>query len=291
MECTQHTGPKHAIHRKWTFRREAIHWLGNKPVRANLAPLSKGMALWLAQKSSELPIHREQDKGLICQPSNPYTYSLSAISLAMAGAVNDAVRFFQSTEPIDAVDAEIQRIRLESEIVIYAARFCEASIKQMLFCTNIPERLYQKASLGTLLAQRCWACWKAKKPPHEISLLGSLACRYGQCRMLDDCAFDHLQLVARRRNIEAAHSESQAINPRTPEKSRAHMRSTLENVGNEFGHLADHLGEVEEKMAEETLLAITSWPYPPPISALSRIPMLWIEQYENAASDEPQGST
>lgn len=289
MECNGATGPKHASHPEWVFRREAIQWLGTKPLKVNLVPFAKEMALWLAQRSSGLPLVTQHDQTRICQPSNPYTYSLGAISLAIARIVNDVSEFCDSRIPLDGTDAEISRIRLESELVIYSARFCEAAIKQMLYCANFPQKLYKGASLGGLLAQPCVPCRSAKRPKHEISLLGALAHRYYLCHVLDGCAFDHLQIVSRRRNLEAAHSDSQSVNPRTAQESRSQLAETLQKVGHELGHMADHLGEIEEKMVSEIELAIRRWPEVPSISDLTRIPVRWVGQYHPDAFRSRKG--
>jgi hypothetical protein len=230
------------------------------------------MALWLQTKIPGLSLHTEQSGALPCQPNNPYTFSLCAIGYAFCRTVNDAFEFAESSEEIDPVDAEIKRIRYESELVIYAARFCEAAIKQMLYCTSFSVDLYEKATMGQLLSRHCEACGKGKEG-HDISLLGALAHRFFLCPMLDGCAIDHLLLVARRRNLEAAHSDSQFINPRTAAESRAHLNESALEIGYELGHMADHIGAIEAKMIAETELFIKSGIAGPTISDLSNIPV------------------
>jgi hypothetical protein len=261
------------------YRSEAIIWVDGKPVKPNLVPYAREMALWTQRKVVSLPLYTELAKGVTGQPSNPYTYSLSAISLAICRIINDAFEFSEATAPIDLVDAEVTRIRFESELIIYAARFCEAAIKQMLYCTWIPKEMYERASMGQLLAQGCDDCKKAGKQGHDIALLGSLAHRFFLCRMIDSCAVDHLQMVARRRNLEAAHSESQSIHPRTPKESRRHLGRSVTEIGSELGHMADHIGEIEEKMMAETELYIRSYPNISPYNELAQIPVRNLEQY------------
>lgn len=243
-----------------------------------MVPFAAEMSLWTQRKISELPLHTKLSAELTCHPKNPYTYSLGAISLALGSAINSAGEFIESKAPIDPIDAEISRIRYESELVIYAARFCEAAIKQMLYCTQVPMNLYKRATMGELLARECRSCKAAKRERHDISLLGALAHRFFLCRMLDGCAFDHLQMVARRRNLEASHSDSQAIHPRTAAESRNHLAKSLGEIGYELGHMADHIGKIEEKMFAEIELIIGSYPAAPPVEALSRIPIR-LDQY------------
>jgi hypothetical protein len=239
------------------------------------------MALWTQRKVSVLPLLTKLSAERLDQPTNPYTYSLCAISLALCCAINDSADFSTSATPIDPINAEIARIRYESELVIYSARFCEAAIKQMLYCTQVPAKMYAKASMGQLLARQCEQCTKDGKEGHDISLLGALAHRYFLCHVFDGCAFDHLQMVARRRNLEAAHSESQSIHPRTSEESRAHLAKSLDEIGYELGHMAEHIGSIEEKVIAEAKLYVRCHPSTPSIDALSRIPMRWLDQYHS----------
>lgn len=111
-------------------------------------------------------------------------------------------------------------------------------------------------------------------------MLGSLAHRFFLCHVLDNCAIDHLQLVARRRNQEAAHSHSQSIHPRTARESRKHLAESLSEIGRELGHMADHIGEIEAKVIAETELFIRSYPNPSPWGELGKIPVRNLEQYQ-----------
>jgi hypothetical protein len=255
-------------------------------VKPNIIPFAGEMALWLRRKVSALPLHTQLSHGAVGEIDNPYSYSLSAISLVIGTAVNDAFDFTESAELVNAVDAEVKRIRLESELTLYAARFCEAAIKQMLYCTQVPAWMYERASMGQLLARECPDCKKAGREGHDISLLGSLAHRFFLCHMLDNCAIDHLQLVARRRNQEAAHSDSQSIHPRSAVESRMHLADSLSEIGQELGHMADHIGEIESKVIAETELFIRSYPKPSPWDELSRISVRDLDQYPREDSSD-----
>lgn len=278
-KCNSARGPHHASHPEWGYRREAIVWLGRVPAKPNIEALAAEMSLWTQQKLHALALHTKASSELTCHPTNPYTYSLGAIRLALASAINDAFEFSESTVAMDPVDAEVTRIRYESELTIFAARFCEAAIKQMLYCTSFSANIYERASLGQLMARDCQACREAGQEKHDISLLGALAHRFFLCHTFDGCAFDHLQMVARRRNLEAAHSQSQSLNPRTSAESRSDLAASVHAIGQELGHMAKHIGEIEQKMIAETNLFIESFPETPGVDELARVPVRWIHQY------------
>lgn len=283
-KCITPRGAHGATHVEWAYRREAVVWISEKPIKPNLIPFAKEMTLWLQQAIISLPLHTKLEQGVVGNPSNPYTYSLGALTLSIVAIINDAFEFSESTEPLDPVDAEIQRIRFESELIIYAARFCEAAIKQMLYCTQTPERMYKSASMGKLLARECEDCKKNGRTRHDISLLGSLAHRFFLCRMLDGCAIDHLQIIARRRNLEAAHSESQSIHPRTTHESKNHLARSIKEIAHELGHMADHIGTIEDRMITETMLFIQSYPKSPLHLESAKIPM---RDFGQCSQDEP----
>lgn len=265
-------GPHHASHPGWGFRRDAAIWIDDAPVLPNMAPLAAEMCKWLQQMSPGLSVCTEQMKGKARSFTNPYTYHATAIGAALGGVVNDAWSFSRSEAPMLALDAEVQRIRLHNEIVLYVARFCEATIKQMLYCTQIPRRLYKRASLGQLLSVDCEACRKSDSERHDISLLGALAHQYFLCHTLDKCVLTHLELVGRRRNLEAAHSDSQTIDARSAAESRSQLATTLEEVGTELGHMAQHIGEIEIKMLGEIGLIVSRWPTEPTVHESMKIP-------------------
>lgn len=277
--CNALRGAHGSTHTDWAYRREAVIWIDGQPVRPNMVPFAREMSLWTQQKIPSLPVHTKLNQGVDGEFDNPYVYSLGALTLSIGAIINDAFEFAESTSPINPIDAEIQRIRLESELTIYAARFCEAATKQMLYCTQIPKKMYERASMGKLLAQECVDCKNNGRPRHDISLLGSLAHRFFLCHMLDACAIDHLQLVARRRNLEAAHSESQSIHPRTSTESRNQLDKSIREIGGELGHLADHIGEIEDKMIKETEVFIENYPKVSPHAELMKIPVRNLEQY------------
>jgi hypothetical protein len=266
------SSPHDATHPPWSFRSEAAIWVDDEPAGVNMLPIAAEMCKWTGQRAQSLNVAAENDLGKIGAYTNPYTYHATGIGVALADIINSAWDFSESTEAMDALDAEIARIRLNNELVLYTARFCEATIKQMLFCTQIPRRLYQRASLGGLLSMACDRCRKANRIRHEISLLGALAHQYFLCHTLERCVFTHLQFVSRRRNAESAHSESQKLNIRTAADSRAQLASSLQTIGYELGHMAQHIGEIEIRMISEIEMRLAHFPDVPAECSLMSIP-------------------
>lgn len=150
------------------------------------------------------------------------------------------------------VDAEIERLRLYNEVILYAARICEVAIKQLLFCTQIPESRFERMALGNLLESPCPNCKKANgKKPHFVSLVGTLAHPFHLCLEFEHCAMDHLDIVNKLRNSQAAHSEIQGFVIRSLEESKAKLRTDCDSVMTGFLHMLSHLEQLEEKMLND----------------------------------------
>ena len=252
----RHADPNIAYHVEWGFRREALLWLGDLPIGVNFQPLASEFHQWLLQKGS-FSVFAEEHKNTIFSLTNPYAYHASVIAAILARVINATHEFATGTEPLDDMEADIERIRLYNEQILYTARFCEASIKQLLYCTQIGKKYYVKASLGTLLSAECRGCKNSGKERHKISLLGSLAHRYHLCLPFEHCLFEHLKIVGRRRNIEAAHSDTQLLRIRTAANSRERLGADSLDAGNELVHMLQHIGDLEAHMMEE-LTAIVS---------------------------------
>ena len=163
-------------------------------------------------------------------------------------------------------------MRLESELTLQFARFIEAAMKQMLYCTTIAERYCTHAAMGQLLAFDCSACRKEGNP-HCVSMLGALAHHYFDCYVLESCLFDHLAFVGKQRNKRAAHSESEVPRFTLVADSRAAAKQYLEEVGGELRHMCQHIGEIERKMLSEISLWITHHPIVPPNDGFMRNPV------------------
>jgi hypothetical protein len=70
--------------------------------------------------------------------TNPYTTSGITLQLLMARIINASHEYAATDTPnLNEVDAEVERIRLYNEVLMYSARFCEVAIKQLLYCTQM----------------------------------------------------------------------------------------------------------------------------------------------------------
>jgi hypothetical protein len=253
-----------ASHPAFRLRKEAFVWDGDRAAAPNLVPLAAELKEWLGRRRSHLSLHSRLD-AVELPYSNPYTFHASSIAASLMHIINSANDFACSGEALNPFEAEVTRLRLHTELVLYVPRFCEATMKQLLYCTDIPRRLYAKASLGGLLSVDCDRCRKAFKqdpshPTHSLSLLGALAHRYFLCHTLETCVYDHLALVGKTRNVQAAHSDALDLNIRDAEASRADLAETLRTVGYGLGHMADHLGDIELRMLGELELRLASFP-------------------------------
>lgn len=251
-----HTDPNIAYHYDWGFRREAVLWAGDHPIGVNFHPLATEVHKWLQQKGY-FSLLAEEHRGSLLSLTNPYSYHSSVIAAILARAVNAAHDFAFGTEHLDDLEADVERIRIYNEQILYTARFCEATIKQLLYCTQIPVSLYKDASLGALFSVECRSCKGSGRPRHKISMLGSLAHRYGLCLPFEQCLFEHLKIVNRRRNVEAAHSETQALRMRPSSASRAQLMQDSLDAGNELVHMLQHISDLESRMMEELRTGIS----------------------------------
>lgn len=266
-----HSGPHAASHPKWEFRSESGIWLHGRVAGPNIAPYAAEMALWLKREQDHIAVCAEGDRNKPGAFTNPYSYHASTLFGLISSTIAASTAFIESDEDIPAFEAEAQRLRLYNELVISSARFCEAVIKQMLYCTAVPHQLYRNWSLGQLMAADCKKCRKTGTP-HLYSMLGALACQYYQCRVLDECGFDHLALVNRRRNSEAAHASQAPMLVRSATKSRADLGVSLTEVCGDLEHMSRHIGDIEQAMVKEIELFIEWQPGMPPPNAFLAIP-------------------
>lgn len=255
---TENTEPKHishkdkniAYHMEWGFRREAAIWMDERPIGSNFHPLATELRNWMLRKGN-VRFFSSEDKVLPYAFSNPYTYDGSILSVTYAQVINDSAAFAKDTRAADPDQVEIQRIRLYSENVLYAARLCEAFIKQLLFCTTFSEGDYRNSALGSLLSKDCNGCRSSKDKKHKISLLGSLAHRYHLCGPYEHCLNDHMKIANRRRNLEAAHSGVTKFTVQPAAKARNDLEEQLTSLGNDFIHMLLHISDIEAKMTAE----------------------------------------
>ncbi|WP_139227366.1 hypothetical protein [Pseudoxanthomonas sp. YR558] len=255
METSEDKPPHrewHGTHHAWIFRPHAFRWAGPQIVGINFVPLAKDMRAWFLQQGN-LPILSTADYLEIDSYYNPYAYSGSALALAMARVVNAFHDFTTVESPeLDETDTEIERIRLYNEIILYSARICEVAIKQLLYCTNIPESRYRRMALGALLESPCPSCKeKNGAKPHQVSLVGTLAHPFHLCLEFEHCAMDHMDLVNRLRNSQAAHSGIQALKIRSIKESKENLLVDGEKILSGFLHMLSHLQTLEERMLDD----------------------------------------
>jgi hypothetical protein len=251
-----HQGKNTAYHMNWEFRRESAVWIGDRPIGINFHPLASELRSWLLRQGN-LRMLSSKDNHF----TNPYTYDASVLAAAFAAIVNDCADFGKSTEAIAPFDAEIKCIRLYTEYVLYMARLSEAFIKQLLFCTSFDDGNYRGSALGSLLSKDCRGCQSSKDKRHKVSLLGSLAHRYGLCHSYEGCLNDHMKIVNRRRDVEAAHSGVTKFVQKFAGKSVFEMREQFDKelieMGNDFVHMLRHIGEIEVEMLNELNILIS----------------------------------
>lgn len=249
-EHIPHSGKNIAYHMEWEFRKEAAVWIDGKPILPNFHPLATELRNWMLQQG-DLKFFAPSDKKLSPAYTNPYTYDGSILAVTFAQIINDSVLFIQGTEDIDSTQAEIKRIRFYTEQVLYIARLSEAFIKQLLFCTTFAEGEYKGSALGSLLSKDCNGCRSSKEQRHKISLLGSLAHRYSLCNAYEECLNEHMKIVNRRRDIEAAHSGLTEFIDREPSASREQLGKDISDLGDNFVHMLQHISDLEQQMLSE----------------------------------------
>jgi hypothetical protein len=132
------------------------------------------------------------------------------------------------------------------------SRLCEGAIKQLLYCTHIPESRYRRRSLGALLESPCPDCKRQSgKEPHLVSLVGTLAHPFHLCIEFEHCAMNHMDLVNRLRNSEAAHAGVQQLNIRSVGASKLQLMQDSQEVLNGFVHMLSHVEDLERKMLDD----------------------------------------
>ena len=252
-----HKNKNIAYHMDWGIRQEAAVWINNRPVVPNFCPLATELRNWMLRKG-KLRFLSSEDKSLPHAYTNPYTYDGSILSITYAQIIIDSAAFADGIESLDSTEGEIRRIRLYTENVLYTARLCEAFIKQLLFCTTLPEADYRGSALGSLLSKDCSGCRSSKQKQHKISLLGSLAHRYHLCHAYEKCLNEHMKIVNRRRDIEAAHSGVTKFSAKATSTARKQLGQDLSKIGEEFIHMLQHISDIENKMLAELNRMITA---------------------------------
>ena len=237
-----HGKAKIPYHIEWEFREEAAVWKRRRAVRPNFYPFGTELRKWMLQEKSNMPVFVPDDGWY----TNPYTHQASVLALAYREITNDA--FDETVADVHPYAAEIRRIRLFSEFILYTARLCEALIKQLLFATDFPESSYRGAALGALVTQDCAGCRPSKEKRHRLSLLGSLAHKYRLCVGYEKCLQQLVPMVNQLRDSQAAHSGVEPFLETTPADSRERLRVQSDKLGHDFLHMLEHIGEIERNM-------------------------------------------
>lgn len=239
----------HGSHHPWSYRQNAFRWNGEYIAGVNLLPLASEMRAWMQQlgKLSLMPEPTEASRGGF---TNPFTVSGVTLQLLMSRVINVAHEYStRDTGQHDAVESEVERIRAYNELLMYSARLCEVSIKQLLYCTQIPEARYKRMALGALLESPCPDCKKsAGAKPHQVSLVGTLAHPFHLCQAFEQCAMNHMDLVNRLRNSEAAHAGVQLLSVRSVQASKSQLLMDSQQLLNDFVHMLSHVEELERQM-------------------------------------------
>ncbi|EJG2227909.1 hypothetical protein ACRTEU_24100 [Vibrio alginolyticus] len=237
----------HGSHLDWTFSPRAFRWSGECIYGVNFLPIATELRAWMLQEghlSLSPPKQVPENGGFY----NPYTNSAVTLSLLMSKVINEALDYAHEVDPTcDEIETEIERIRLYNEILLYSARICEVAIKQLLFCTEFPQKLYGRMALGQLLESPCPTCKPSKGlKGHPVSMVGSLAHPYHLCLEFEHCAMDHMNLVNKLRNSEVAHSDIQELNIRTSELSRLQLKEETTDILSDFAHMLSHVEKLEQ---------------------------------------------
>lgn len=242
----------HGAHHVLAYAPRAFRFIGREIVGINFVPLAAPMRAWLLRQG-DLPVAVEDERGTPGAYSNPYTYSGLALAICLAEVVNDHYAFCQGEEAVDdPLIAAVTRLRLYNELLLYVVRVGETAIKQLLYCTQLPDRRYERFALGQLLEAPCPNCRKENgKQPHSVSLVASLAHPFRLCHEFTHCAMDHLALVNRLRNGLAAHSGTSPLHVLPADETRKGADEEGRFVMAECLHLLEHLAKVELAMLDD----------------------------------------
>lgn len=250
-EHIPHEDRNTAYHMDWAFRKEAAIFDANeRPVEPNIRPIGGMLKKWMLREGG-LEYLTEHDKKHPLAPTNPYTYNAFALVLAYSSIINESAAFVASDPSADAMDDEIAHFRLYSEYVLYPARILEALVKQMLFLTTFNESDYRRIAIGELLSFECSGCRASEEKRHKISLLGSIAHRYGFCGPYEQCLHGKMEIVKKRRDIEAAHAGVVKLVGRSGKRTREVFSGQMTRIGEEFIHMLKHIEDMENHIVRE----------------------------------------
>ena len=244
----------HGTHHSWSYRPRAFRWEGERIAGVNLLSLAGEMRAWMQQRG-QLALMPKLEAPTNGGFTNPYSANGVTLQLLLARTINASHTYATTETPHhNDIDAEVERICFQNELLMYCARLCEVAIKQLLYCTQIPESRYKRMALGALLESPCPDCKRESgKEPHMVSWVGTLAHPFHLCLAFEHCAMDHMYLVNRLRNSEAAHSDVQRLNVRSVEASKLQLLRDSQDVLNNFVHMLSHVEDLERSMMADLL--------------------------------------
>lgn len=255
MEDHHPIPPKDPVHEPWDFCTRCFceEWDNSeKPTRSrtivNIYPFATELRSWLMQKPTNIRIILPTDLYI----ENPFTYHASCLVVIFTEVVIDYTKFLKRRDDIqiEPWQIDLKRMRMVSEIILYAVRICEVLFKQLLYCTKFDFKRYWKKSLGSLLVQSCSACKGKNK--HTVSLVGSLAHRYKLCGQYEQCLKKDLNYLNRLRNTQAAHATvDQNLISSTIDEALIVAEQYLNDIGRKFLHMLEHISEIEQAMIQE----------------------------------------
>lgn len=249
-----------ASHHEWCFRKEAFTTSAGVPFckksryAPNMQPLATELYNWLLRSIPSIELQTRTIGPSKNPINNPFTYHASTLSTLIVQAANESHSVAKKLKSLEPLEAEVKRIRLYTELVNNATRFCEAIIKQYLFCTAVPEKIYKTESLGRLVVKRCETC-KNTTHKHNMSLIGSLAHRYKLCRLFE-CAMPAILELNNERNTYNSHAQTHEIKEITPEESGERLETDSHTLLSKLVHILDHLSALEDLMMDELKSAI-----------------------------------
>jgi hypothetical protein len=247
--------PCEPVHEPWDFCARCFTEVWDDPLKprrsrtiVNLYPFATELRKWMQQKPARLLIITPESLTL----TNPFSQHASYLATIFAEVVNDFVTFAKGRDPSLAEPwrVDVKRMRLATEMILYALRLCEALLKQLLYCTQFEFGRYWYAPMERLLVARCRAC-KGRKT-HTVSLAGSLAHRYKLCGQYEQCLRKDLGYLNRLRNSQAAHATVGPTNASgTLEEAWQAADWYCFEVGEKFVHMLSHISEIEQAAIKE----------------------------------------
>ena len=241
-ELGSYRNPSHA---PWRLRRHAVVQLGTFLVRPNIHPVASELHDWLDQEGF-IRFFPKETKQMPGSFDNPHTYDSAMLGRILVAVFNETHEVATRDVKADEHEIEIRRIRLTGELLLYAARFCEAVLKQLLYCTDFPFKSYRDASIGNLLSTECRRCTANGQEKHMISLVASVGCKYGLCREIDGCLIPYLRQLNRDRAQFASHSSIELISGQSSDEARSALIDMVYRIGTELKHALKHIMAIEK---------------------------------------------